>query len=171
MANTYYDPGTKRAEKVNDLFQRIAPRYDLINDLQSFGSASILETATGGSGEPWRGQPGARLLLRHRGYRLRLSEERCGGRRSGLQRSHAGGGSPTQGLAPATGTAPQDRRLNVTFVQGDAMATGMPSAMFDIATVGYGLRNLSDWKAGHCRNETRPEAGGADGGIGLRETR
>ena len=37
MANKFYQPGTARAQKVNDLFAAVAPRYDLINDLQSFG--------------------------------------------------------------------------------------------------------------------------------------
>ena len=37
MANKFYDPGEQRAAKVNDLFAAIAPHYDLINDLQSFG--------------------------------------------------------------------------------------------------------------------------------------
>ena len=37
MANTFFDPGEQRAAKVHELFSRIAPRYDLINDLQSFG--------------------------------------------------------------------------------------------------------------------------------------
>ncbi len=37
VANKFYDAGESRAEKVNDLFATIAPRYDLINDLQSFG--------------------------------------------------------------------------------------------------------------------------------------
>src|SRR5690242_17530691 len=37
MPKTYYEPGAGRSAKVNELFTRIAPRYDLINDLQSFG--------------------------------------------------------------------------------------------------------------------------------------
>ena len=37
MSNPYYAPGEQRAEKVHALFAAIAPRYDLINDVQSFG--------------------------------------------------------------------------------------------------------------------------------------
>src|SRR5438477_9510902 len=37
MGNKYYQPGAERAERVGDLFATIANRYDLINDLQSFG--------------------------------------------------------------------------------------------------------------------------------------
>ena len=37
MSNAYYAPGDQRAAKVNDLFARIARRYDFLNDLQSFG--------------------------------------------------------------------------------------------------------------------------------------
>src|SRR5579872_6507588 len=37
MSNPFYEPGEQRAARVNDLFGAIARRYDLINDLQSFG--------------------------------------------------------------------------------------------------------------------------------------
>src|SRR3974390_2730595 len=37
MSNAFYAPGEQRAAKVNDLFAAIARRYDLLNDLQSFG--------------------------------------------------------------------------------------------------------------------------------------
>src|SRR5437660_7022774 len=37
MANVFFEPGEQRAAKVNNLFSRIASRYDRLNDLQSFG--------------------------------------------------------------------------------------------------------------------------------------
>src|SRR6266568_594015 len=37
MAQQFFIPGEQRAEKVKQLFTIVARRYDLINDLQSFG--------------------------------------------------------------------------------------------------------------------------------------
>src|SRR5260221_330321 len=37
MAQQFFVPGEQRAEKVKQLFTIVARRYDLINDLQSFG--------------------------------------------------------------------------------------------------------------------------------------
>src|ERR1041385_1124778 len=37
MAEQFFIPGEQRAEKVNQLFSTVARRYDLMNDLQSFG--------------------------------------------------------------------------------------------------------------------------------------
>src|SRR3954454_22105882 len=37
MANRFFQPGVQRSAKVDDLFARIASRYDLLNDLQSLG--------------------------------------------------------------------------------------------------------------------------------------
>ena len=37
MSNKFYSPGEQRAEKVHELFDTIACRYDLMNDVMSFG--------------------------------------------------------------------------------------------------------------------------------------
>src|SRR6185437_1268215 len=37
MTSHFYKPGEQRAAKVSELFATIARRYDLINDIQSFG--------------------------------------------------------------------------------------------------------------------------------------
>ena len=37
MGNEFYRPGDERGARVRELFTRIAQKYDLVNDLQSFG--------------------------------------------------------------------------------------------------------------------------------------
>ncbi len=56
LTNKYYAPGEQRAARVGDLFAAIAPRYDLINDLQSFGlhrhwKRRLIQLAAGQPGE------------------------------------------------------------------------------------------------------------------------
>jgi demethylmenaquinone methyltransferase/2-methoxy-6-polyprenyl-1,4-benzoquinol methylase len=145
MANSFYDPGASRAEKVNDLFQRIAPRYDLINDLQSFGLH-----------RHWK----RRLVdLAGPGAAKRALDFCCGTGDIAFELASRGCDVIGLDFSEAMLTVARERKArleknpqnpagNVAFVQGDAMATGMPSESFDVVTVGYGLRNLSDWKAG-----------------------
>src|SRR5215218_5902306 len=59
MANSFYIEGKQRAEKVNDLFARVAPRYDIINDLQSFGLHRAWKRRLVRMANP---QPGERVL-------------------------------------------------------------------------------------------------------------
>ena len=59
MANKYYDPGDRRAAKVADLFATVAPRYDLVNDLQSFGLHRVWKRRLVRLAAP---QPGERAL-------------------------------------------------------------------------------------------------------------
>ena len=56
VTNKFYAPGERRADRVKDLFAAIADRYDLINDLQSFGlhrhwKRRLLKLAGGRPGE------------------------------------------------------------------------------------------------------------------------
>ena len=137
MSNKFYQPGEQRAEKVNDLFATIAPRYDLINDLQSFGlhrswKRKLIKLA--------RVQPGdAALDLCCGTGDVSFALARAGAEVTGLDFS-------AQMLAVAT-----KRSLNVPairFLQGDAQNTPFPDQHFDVVTISYGLRNLANFDGG-----------------------
>src|SRR5262245_615946 len=59
MPSKYYVPGEERAAKVRDLFTVVASRYDLINDLQSFGLHRLWKRRLLQLTQP---QPGERIL-------------------------------------------------------------------------------------------------------------
>jgi len=143
MANVYFAPGEGRAARVSDLFGRIAPRYDLINDLQSFGLHRWWKHRLAQLAQP---APGCRALdvccgtgdialaLAGRGARvtgLDFSEPMLNVARRRAERFGA-----RTGLS-----APE-------FIRGDALETPFPDNSFDIVSVGYGLRNLARWEAG-----------------------
>jgi len=151
MASRFYDPGEQRSAKVRDLFAKIAPRYDLINDLQSFGlhrwwkRRSIQLAGV---------RPGERALDLCCGTGdLAFALARHGARVVGLDFS-----PPMLAVAQARGAAvgrvaseadlvhPAIR--NPQFLRGDALNLPFPDASFHIVTIGYGLRNLADFKRG-----------------------
>jgi demethylmenaquinone methyltransferase/2-methoxy-6-polyprenyl-1,4-benzoquinol methylase len=142
MANPYYSDDEKRAAKVNDLFTEIAGRYDLINDVQSFGlhrwwKRRLIRAA--------RVQPGESAL-----------DVCCG--TGDLTFALANSGARTTGLdfnEPMLEIARSRlRKLSLNsegepvFMQGDAQQLPFPDDEFDVVTVGYGLRNLADWELG-----------------------
>ena len=150
MSNTFYAPGEQRAAKVNDLFARIARRYDFLNDLQSFGLHRLWKRRVAHLAAV---QPGSRALdlccgtgdlsfaLAQRGAEttgldfsaemLRVAKERS--RKSEVGSQHK---TPHSALR-----IPQ-------FLQGDAQQLPFPENSFDIVTMGYGLRNLTSWERG-----------------------
>ncbi len=139
MGNEFFSPGEQRAVKVNELFARIAPRYDLINDLQSLGLHRRWKHRVVAAAAP---QSGARAL-----------DVCCG--TGDLAFALAAGGTEVVGLdfnAPMLAVAAQRRSaagVNAPqFIEGDAMRLPFPDAHFDIVTVGYGLRNLASWETG-----------------------
>ncbi|HEV2211487.1 MAG TPA: bifunctional demethylmenaquinone methyltransferase/2-methoxy-6-polyprenyl-1,4-benzoquinol methylase UbiE [Verrucomicrobiae bacterium] len=139
MANPYFEPGPQRAARVQALFDRVASRYDLLNDLQSFGlhrrwKRRLLCLA--------RPQPGERAL-----------DVCCGTADLGLalaqQGLHVVGLDFSQEMLDVA--AEKKKRVGNTslqLVRGDAQQLPFEPGGFDIVTVGYGLRNLADWQMG-----------------------
>ena len=153
MSNVFYAPGQQRAAKVNDLFAAIARRYDLLNDLQSFGLH-----------RHWKHQVVALAALRP-GQRaldvccgtgdIALALARGGAEVTGLDFSRAmldiaiarGRRSEAGGQRPGVKN-PSSVFRPPAFLQGDAQQLPFPDNSFDAVTVGYGLRNLTDWGTG-----------------------
>ncbi len=141
MANPFYQPGEQRGAKVNDLFAKIAPRYDFINDLQSFGL--------------------------HRYWKKRLvqlskikSNERAldvccgtGDISFGIARTGADvtGLDFSKAMLSVAGVRSQGAGIKsqkLKFIEGDAQHLPFEDASFEVVTVGYGLRNLPSWERG-----------------------
>jgi demethylmenaquinone methyltransferase / 2-methoxy-6-polyprenyl-1,4-benzoquinol methylase len=125
------------SETVTRMFARIAPRYDLANDVLSLGVHRA-----------WR-----RSVIRHSllqpgqcaldcatgtGDLAFLLKRRVGpqGRVTGIDAC-----APMLDLASAKA---ERRRLAVEFTEADMLAFPYPDASFDAATVAFGVRNLDD---------------------------
>jgi len=149
VANTFYDPGDQRAAKVHDLFSRIAPRYDLINDLQSFGLHRHWKRRVIQLGRP---QPGQRALDLCCGTGdLALGLARRGAQVAGLDfsgRMLERAAKRRPGNSNRQPEEPQHALPAPLFVCGDAQHIPFSDNSFDIVTVGYGLRNLASWETG-----------------------
>ena len=139
MANTYYDPGQRRAQRVNDLFAAIAPRYDLINDLQSFRLHRAWKRRLVTEAAPAPGMRALDLCCGTGDVAFALAAS--GAQVDGLDFSDA-----MLNVARTRAAAPNAPR--VAFHQGDALHTPFPSGQFDIVSISYGLRNLTRWEDG-----------------------
>jgi demethylmenaquinone methyltransferase/2-methoxy-6-polyprenyl-1,4-benzoquinol methylase len=140
MGSTYFDPGQGRAAMVHALFSRIAPRYDLLNDLQSLGLHRRWKRRLVQLAHP---EPGLRALDLCCGTAdLALELTRHGAVVTGLDFSER------MLAVAAQRAAALHARHGPHFVRADAQRLPFPDNGFDIVTVGYGLRNLADWEAG-----------------------
>lgn len=135
MANVFYDPGTQRAAKVNALFNNIARRYDLINDVQSGGLHRWWKRRLVRMADVRAGSAALDLCCGTGDIAFALAKH--GARVTGLDFSEAM-------LAVARERAKAQPGCAVGFLQGDAMHLPFADDSFDAVTVGYGLRNLVD---------------------------
>jgi demethylmenaquinone methyltransferase/2-methoxy-6-polyprenyl-1,4-benzoquinol methylase len=141
VSNAFYQPGEQRAARVNDLFARIARRYDLLNDLQSFGlhrnwKRVVINLA--------KAAPGARALDLCCGTGdIAFSLARRGAETTGLDFS-----AEMLQVANQRKDNSKIKNQNLKFIQGDAQQIPFPDASFDVVTIGYGLRNLTSWERG-----------------------
>ena len=128
-----YESGTLGPETVRGMFDRIAPVYDVMNRVMTAGldrrwrKLAVAEVV-------W---PGDRVLDACCGTGdLAVEAERRGGRVVGLD------------FSPKMLERARKKSGAIEWVQGDALALPFADGEFDAATVGFGVRNLSDLEAG-----------------------
>jgi demethylmenaquinone methyltransferase / 2-methoxy-6-polyprenyl-1,4-benzoquinol methylase len=142
MANAFYQPGEERAERVGELFAAIARRYDLINDIQSFGLHRLWKRRVIQLARP---QPGERALDLCCGTGdLTLALAKRGADVTGLDFSEA----MLQVAKEKSARLAQRSETKIEFIRGDAQQIPFADGSFDVLTIGYGLRNLADLDAG-----------------------
>jgi len=138
VSNKFYQTGDQRGERVADLFGVIATRYDLINDLQSLGLH-----------RRWK-----KLLVRIAGVKPgeKALDLCCGTGDIAFTLNRAGAEVVGLDFSPPMLAVARERGRRagptVRFVAGDAMKIPFGDSMFDIVTIGYGLRNLASWERG-----------------------
>lgn len=131
-----------KRKAIEDMFDAIAPRYDLLNRILSFGidrywrtravrlltdeqPARVLDVATGTADLAIKAE---RMLHPREVVGVDLSAEMLAHGRKKLDRL---------GLSP-----------RISLVQGDAEKLPFPSDSFDAALVAFGVRNFEDLEAG-----------------------
>ena len=143
VSSKYYKTGEQRAALVGDLFENLAPRYDLINDLQSFGLHRRWKKLLVEMAEVKPGQKALDLCCGTGDIAFALY--RAGAEVVGLDFSPAmlaAARARAQKLPARANTPPLE------FQSGDAMQIPYDACSFDIVSIGYGLRNLESWERG-----------------------
>ena len=137
---TKFRPGD--AASVQALFETIAPRYDQLNDRLSLGLHRLWKRQALAWIRPRPGQCCLDLCCGTGDLALLLAARvRPGGRVIGIDAAAA----PLQ-LAVLRGQ--RQTWLPLQWIQADAIATGLPSALASGAVMAFGLRNLADPAAG-----------------------
>jgi demethylmenaquinone methyltransferase/2-methoxy-6-polyprenyl-1,4-benzoquinol methylase len=137
MVKSYYRPGAERGPQVHALFATIADRYDLINDLQSLGMHRHWKRRLVSDASVGTGQNTLDVCTGTGDIAFRL--EAAGAQTVGVDFS-----------LPMLRVARRRSRslgLSIPLLAADGLRLPFVDAAFDRVTIGYGLRNLPDFKA------------------------
>ncbi|HBX80814.1 MAG: demethylmenaquinone methyltransferase [Propionibacteriaceae bacterium] len=137
----------KRRADVAQMFDHVAARYDLMNDLAALGQDRLWRREVVRAVEP---RPGMRIL-----------DLAAGTGTSTRPFADAGATVIAADLSLGMLAVGKQRQPDLTFVAGDALALPFADGAFDVVTISFGLRNVQDTDAAlrELRRVTAP--GGA----------
>lgn len=120
----------KEPEEVSAMFDGVARRYDLLNDLLSLGRTKAWRKVATSIITP---KPGMRIL-----------DIAAGTGSSSRPLADAGAEVISLDFSKGMLDAGRKRHPDLTFIQGDALALSFKENEFDVATISFGLRNTAD---------------------------
>ena len=120
----------KEPDEVSAMFDGVARRYDLLNDLLSLGRTKAWRKVATAIIAP---KPGMRIL-----------DIAAGTGSSSRPLADAGAEVISLDFSKGMLDAGRKRHSDLTFVQGDALALTFKENEFDVTTISFGLRNTSD---------------------------
>jgi demethylmenaquinone methyltransferase/2-methoxy-6-polyprenyl-1,4-benzoquinol methylase len=139
--NKYLSYGPDRAPRVREMFSRLAWRYDLVNDVMSFGLH-----------RRWKRQTVDVALAGAAGRRPRVLDLCCGSGDLCFLEEKRGAGTVvgadfTLPMLAVARRRKSEAGARSVFVQADALALPFSDGSFDAITISYGLRNIADLPA------------------------
>ncbi|MFN8186592.1 MAG: ubiquinone/menaquinone biosynthesis methyltransferase [Gaiellales bacterium] len=138
-----YRSGRLDPRAVERMFDRISPVYDVMNRVMTVGLD-----------QRWRRRAAAQVVRPGD----RVLDACCGTGDFALAAARAGGTVVGLDFAEQMLIRACEKAPGIDWVRGDLLALPFPDASFDVATVGFGVRNVADLGAGFAelRRVLRP---------------
>lgn len=130
----------EKQAKVDDVFHKVAGRYDLMNDLMSVGLHRVWKDALISALRPPRTRPFRHLDVAGGTGDVAFKILEAGGPETNVTVLDINGEMLTVGRERAQKRFPDDDRIN--FVQGNAEELALPADSFDAYTIAFGIRNV-----------------------------
>jgi demethylmenaquinone methyltransferase/2-methoxy-6-polyprenyl-1,4-benzoquinol methylase len=140
---THFGRRTVRVDEkqslVNDVFRSVAGRYDLMNDLMSFGLHRAWKDAFVAKVRPSLSRPFAHVDVAGGTGDVAFRLAKAGGPRTEVTVVDVNGDMLRVGKKRAERRAFSKR---LTFIEGNAEALPLPDGCFDAYTIAFGIRNV-----------------------------
>jgi demethylmenaquinone methyltransferase/2-methoxy-6-polyprenyl-1,4-benzoquinol methylase len=124
---------------VNDVFRSVATRYDVMNDLMSFGLHRAWKDALVAKVRPSLSRPFSHIDVAGGTGDVAMRVMKAGGPQTEVTLVDVNGDMLRLGEKRAARRAFSKR---LTFVEGNAEALPLPDARFDAYTIAFGIRNV-----------------------------
>jgi demethylmenaquinone methyltransferase/2-methoxy-6-polyprenyl-1,4-benzoquinol methylase len=124
---------------VDDVFHKVAGRYDLMNDLMSFGLHRIWKDLLVAKLRPYRQRPFAHLDVAGGTGDVAFRVAEAGGPLTAVTVLDVNADMLRVGRERATSRRAAKK---VAFIEGNAEALPLPDAGFDAYTIAFGIRNV-----------------------------